>query len=98
MQIKIHEAYRRIVALADTGLIGKTFEEGIMQIGVRPNFYKGDEKSKNEIIKILKNMAKEDATFNIVGKESVEVALECGIIKQEGIMQIQGIPVALVLL
>lgn len=29
MNIKIHESYRNIVALADSELIGKTFEEGI---------------------------------------------------------------------
>ncbi|MEN9625766.1 MAG: hypothetical protein RL557_94 [archaeon] len=98
MHIKIHQSYRTIVALADTELIGKKFEEGRRQIEVRPNFFKGEEKNKKETIKILQNMQKEDATFNIVGKESVATALEAGIIKQEGIFQIDDIPVALVLM
>jgi len=95
MQIKIHEAYRIIVALCDTDLIGKTFSQGIKQIHVRPNFFQGQEKDKHEVLEILKDMKKEDAIFNIVGKESIESALEAGIIKKYGIIKIDNIPVAL---
>jgi hypothetical protein len=98
MQIKIHESYRVIVALCDTELIGRTFSEDIRQIEVRNNFFQGEEKDKEEVIEILKDMKKEDATFNIVGEESVECALKAGIIDKHGIMRIEGIPVALVLM
>ena len=98
MQIKIHESYRLLVALADTGLIGKKFEEGIRQIEVKSGFFQGEEKDRAEIIEILKDMQKEDAIFNIVGKESVECALKAGIIKKEGIIVIDSVPVALILL
>ena len=98
MQIRVHDSYRKIVSLADSELIGKTFSEDIKQIEVRENFFKGDKKSKEQIIKILKDMAKEDATFNIVGEESIKAALEAGIISKDGIIKIQGIPIALGLL
>ena len=98
MNIKIHDSYRKIIALADTDLIGKTFEQGIRQIKITTNFFKGKEKNKQEVIEILKNMQKEDATFNIVGKESIECALKAGIIDKSGIIEIGNIPVALVLL
>jgi len=98
MQIKIHESYRKIVALCDSNLIGKKFEEGIKQIEIKPGFFQGEEKNKKEVIEILKDMQKEDATFNIIGKESVECALKAGIIKKEGIISIDNVPVALVLL
>jgi hypothetical protein len=98
MQIRIHDSYRKIVALSDIGLVGKTFEEGIKQIQIKPHFFKGEEKTKEEIIKILKNMHKEDATFNIVGKKSVNAAIEAGIIKENGVIKIQDVPIALVLL
>lgn len=98
MKIKIHQAYRTIVALCDSDLIGKTFEEGNKSITLNPHFFDGDEKSKKEIIKILQDMNKEDATFNIVGKESVQTALEAGIIKEHGIILIDNIPIALVLM
>ncbi len=98
MHIKIHESYRTIVALTDSHLIGKKFEQGKFQIEVNENFFKGEEKSKKEVLNILKDMKKEDATFNIVGKESIETALEAGVITKQGIIKIQNIPVALVLL
>jgi hypothetical protein len=98
MKIKIHQAYRTIVAVVDSDLVGKVFEEGIMRIDVRQNFFGGDEKNKEEIIEILKDMKKEDATFNIVGKEACESALKAGVISEEGIIHIGGVPIALVLL
>ena len=95
MQIKIHESYRKIVALADADLIGKTFTQDNKQIEIRPNFFEGEEKTKQELLEILKEMEKEDATFNIVGKESIETALQAGIIDKQGIITIDNIPVAL---
>ena len=96
--IKIHKSYRTIVALADTDLIGKKFEQGIRQIEVKPSFFQGEEKNKEEIIKILQDMQKEDATFNIVGKEAVECALKAGVVGKKGIIIIDKVPVALILL
>ncbi len=98
MFIKTHEAYRKIVALCDSDLIGKTFTEDIKQINITENFFKGEEKNKEETIEFLKDMEKEDATFNIVGKESVECALIAGIISKDGIITIDNVPVALVLM
>ncbi len=95
MYIKIHEAYRVIVAVADKELVGKTFYEDIRQIEVRENFFKGEEKTKAEVIEILQDMNKEDATFNIVGERSVAAAIEAGIISKSSIMRIDNIPIAL---
>ena len=98
MFIKIHKSYREVVAICDSELIGKCFEQGKFQLDLKESFFKGEEKTKEEVLEIIKNMIKEDATFNIVGKEATETALEAGIISKEGIKEIQGIPFALVLL
>jgi hypothetical protein len=98
MLVKIIKTYRDIVAICDTDLFGKKFEEDKFQLDIKESFYNGEEKSKEETIEIIKDMAKEDATFNIVGKESTQAAIEAGIIAEEGIKKIQGIPFALVLL
>lgn len=95
MFIKIHEAYRTVVAIADAEIIGQTFEEGIKQIEVRESFYKGEKKTKEELLEILKRLDGEDATFNIVGEKSIETALEAGVISEQGVMKIQNIPLAL---
>ena len=55
MFVKIHEAYRNILAVADSDLIGKTFEEGIRQIEVKESFFKGDQKTKEELLEIMQN-------------------------------------------
>lgn len=98
MLVKVKESYRYIVAVCDTELLGKYFEEDEFQLNIKKSFYEGKEKNKEEAIQIMKEMKKEDATFNIVGKESTQAALEAGIINEKGIKKISGIPFALVLL
>jgi len=98
MLVRIHNTYRDIVAICDSELIGKLFVEDKFQLDVKESFFKGNEKTRLEVLEIMQDMAKEDATFNIIGKEATELAIEAGIITQEGIRKIQGIPFALVLL
>ncbi|MBS3078681.1 DUF424 family protein [Candidatus Pacearchaeota archaeon] len=98
MQVKIHEAYRIVVAVCDTELLGKYFSEGIKQIDIKEGFFKGEEKNFKETVELLIELNKEDATFNIIGQESVKAALEAKIISPEGIITIDNIPVALVLM
>lgn len=97
MLIKIHKSYRDAIAICDSELLGKKFAHGKMQLEVG-KFFEGEEKTEEEISEIMKDISKEDATFNIVGKQAVQVALKAGIIDKEGIIKIQGVPFALVLL
>ena len=94
----MHKSYRAVVAICDIELIGKKFEEGIKQLDVRENFYKGDEMSEDEATQIMQDQNKEDATFNIVGENSVNLAIKAGIIPKEASLKIQNIPYALKLL
>jgi hypothetical protein len=98
MYIKIHESYRKVVALADSNLIGQKFEEGKRQLDVRENFYKGDAVEEEIAIEMLKSLAVDDATFNIVGKDAVAAALKAEVITKEMIANVRGVPFALVLL
>jgi len=98
MFIKIHKSLRTVVAICDSDLINKTFEDKKRQLHVRENFYKDKEVDKEGLIELIRRQKLEDASFNIVGKESIQIALEAGIIKSEGVHKIKGIPFALVLL
>lgn len=98
MLIKIHKSYRSIIAICDSDLLGKTFEQGNKILEVRESFYNGEEKNEEETIKLMEELSKEDATFNIIGKKSVNAALKAGIIGEEGIKKVKNIPFALVLL
>ena len=97
MFVNIIKTYRDIVAICDSDLIGKKFVEGEFQLDIKESFFKGKEESVEEVKKIMTNMIKEDATFNIVGENSIKTALNTGIISEEGIKKIQGIPFALIL-
>ena len=98
MYVRIIRSHRDIVTICDSDLLGKTFKEEKFQLDIKENFYKGEETSKEKAKEILQKMAKDDASFNIVGSESTKTALEAGIITQKEIRTIQGVPFALVLL
>ena len=98
MFVKIHKSYRDIVAICDRELLGKYFEEGKFQLDIKESFYGGNKVTEEELLKIIRRMSREDATFNIVGEKSIQAALKAGIINQHGIKKIQGISHALVLM
>ena len=101
ISINIIKSYRDVVAICDKELLGKIFEEpfegGIKQLDIKESFYKGEESDIENAKKIMQRMSDEDATFNIVGQRSVNVAIESGIITPEEVMEVSGIPFALVL-
>ena len=97
MFVRVIKSYRDVVAVCDSDLLGRIFEEGDFQLEVKENFYKGDEMDEKKTAEIMQRMAEEDATFNIVGKKSVSIAIKKGIISEQGIRTIQGIPFAMVL-
>ncbi len=98
MYVKIHKSIRTVVALCDADLIGKKLEEGKKQMDIRENFFKGDKINEEQAINLLKTQAREDATFNIVGKKSVESAIKAGIITSKGVAKIKEVPFALILM
>lgn len=95
MFIKVHSSYRDVIAICDTEIIGKKFEEGKKQLDVRENFYKGQEVNEEELIRLMQFHAREDATFNIVGQKSIDIGIKAGIINEKSIGRVQGIPFAL---
>jgi len=98
MYLKIHKSYRHVVAICDKELIGKKLEEGKRQLEIREFFFKGNEVSEEECLRIISLEIMEDATFNIVGQKSINTAIKAGIITSDSISHIQGIPFALTLL
>ena len=89
--LKLHKNENsEVVSLCDSNLIGKTFEEGKLRIEVSERFYKGEELSKEKILLILKNCS----NANIVGKESIKLALDSSIIEKESIIKIKKIPIS----
>ena len=98
MFVNIIDSYRHVVAICDKDLIGKRFEQGKLQLDVKESFYKGEEKSLEQVKDIILRMSNEDATFNIVGEKAIKISIEMGIINKKAIKTIQNIPFAMVLL
>ena len=86
IQLKIHS--EGVISLCDSDLIGKTFEEGDLQLEMSERFYKGEEAAREEIVEALKNAK----TINIVGEESIKLALEEKMITKDAIRKIGGTP------
>ena len=97
MFVKIHKTYRDVVAVCDSELIGKRYEQNKFQLDVKESFYREEIIKEQELIDLLVDLSKEDATFNIVGEKSIACALKAGIINKHGIGRIAGIPYALIL-
>jgi hypothetical protein len=94
---KIHKSYRLVVAICDKEIYGRKLIDGKRQLDLTGPFFKGDEVDENELRKRITDSFKEDATFNIVGEKSVRIAKELEIVKDEGVIEIDGVPFALVL-
>ncbi len=94
--VKVHESYRRIISLCDQELLGKKFSDGKFQLDVNTPFYGGEERSAEEIIKLIKSFEKDYPLYNIIGKKSIDLCLKSNLISKEGIRKISGIPHAMV--
>ena len=71
-----------------TLLIGKKFSEGKLQIDISKEFYDGQRIDSKTFEKYLKN-----ATIaNLVGKETINLAIKIGLIDPECVIIVKGVP------
>jgi hypothetical protein len=96
--LKIHKSYRWTVAVCDKDIFGKKLQENNRTLDVSGNFFNGETMTEQQAKEEIVRCNHEDATFNFVGENSVRIAKELGLIKNEGIAEINNIPFALVLL
>ena len=96
--LKVHKSYRWVVAVCDEDVFGRVLKDGNCVLDVSGDFFRGDEMGLDEAREEIVRCAHEDATFNFVGSRSVGIAKGLGLVKDEGIIEIEGVPVALVLL
>ena len=96
--LKIHESYRWVVAVCDKDIFGKKFTQGKRSLDLSGEFFNGEEMNKEEVAGEIVRCKMEDATFNFVGEKSVKIAKDLGIVADEGVIKVDGVPFALVLL
>lgn len=102
MLVNVHSGSRMVVAVCDSNLFGRKFEDNVngedLQLDLTGKFFEGEKKTEEEVEEIIQDALREDASFNFVGENSCKIAKRINVIKEEGIIKISGIPVALVLL
>ncbi|NLI62221.1 MAG: DUF424 family protein [Methanosarcinaceae archaeon] len=92
LYIKIHERDKNIlIAVCDKELIGTKLKYKKREIEISESFYKGEEKTTEEICNILKNAT----NVNIMGEKSINCAINAGIIDSNFVIYIENVPHAL---
>ncbi|MBW3004713.1 DUF424 family protein [Candidatus Woesearchaeota archaeon] len=89
MIVKVHKKDERtVVAVCDSDLLGKKFEQGELQLDLTSDFYKGTEMDEKEAGDLVRNAD----IVNLVGKNSVKLGMQEGVIEEDHILEIDGIP------
>lgn len=96
--VKIHQVYREVVAVCDSELVGKRFEQGNKQLDINEDFFKGQACDEAQAINLIKEKLADDACFNFVGKYAIQAGIKAGAIDKNGVMKVQGVPYAFALL
>lgn len=76
-----------LFAACDEELIGKTFNEDGRKIVISESFYKGDLVSEDELIERMKGMP----MMNLMGENTINVAIKEGYIPEDGFIIVAGI-------
>lgn len=89
IRLKVYEQGKDVlVAACDADLLGRTFREGEVRLHVKPSFYDGIAVTHGQLVDHLRLAT----VGNLVGEETVRVALEAGLIQEAGVMYIDGVP------
>jgi uncharacterized protein len=88
--VKIHKSYdgKKVLAICDEKLLGKKIEEGNKQLDLTSSFYQGSSMSNEKLEKELFG----GYHLNLVGSETIAFFKKKGLIKNENIIVIGGVP------
>ncbi len=91
MYLRIHQSSAgKVVAVCDEDLLGKVLTEGKarMDLEAYREFYAGDKAGESDVKEALRAFS----SANIVGKESVGVAVSMGLAGKDEVMYIKRTP------
>ncbi|MFW5990631.1 MAG: DUF424 domain-containing protein [Candidatus Nanoarchaeia archaeon] len=84
---------RLILAVCDSSVAGKKYNEGDAQLDLSSDFYNGEEMPPEEVTRLMKS----SFIINLVGEKSLQTAKELVHISKRSVIFIEGIPHAQVL-
>lgn len=83
-----------LLVVTDKDILGKKFEEGKRQLDLSKDFYRGGEKKKEEVKKMISTARH----LHLTGKESVALGVEMNLVNAWKILWIKGVPHAQVVM
>ena len=78
--VKRHEG---VIAICDEEVVGKSFSDFI----VSERFYKGELVEVDEVKEVLK----EEVSFNLVGNEIIKIAISVGLLDKKSVIDVGGV-------
>lgn len=89
--VKIHPTPNgKLMALCDSELAGRIFEEEEKQLNLNCGFYRGNEENEERVKKLLKVCY----VVNAVGEKSVKILVDEGLVEKKSVKKIGGIDYA----
>jgi hypothetical protein len=87
--MRVHRQGREVlVAVSDAQLIGKEFKEGNMRLSVSEHFYGTDPVEAMDVVRQLAVCT----IANLVGVDTVTLAIQHGFVDPENVLDIGGVP------
>jgi len=75
-----------LVSVCDPDVLGETFENGEVSLTVDEGFYDGETADEETVVQSLSRCS----VANIVGRRSVELAVEHGFVEEGNVLEIDG--------
>ena len=80
-----------LVSVCDAACVGETYEEGEVSLDVTEAFYGGDDAEAVGDDAVVESLTRASVA-NIVGEQSVAVAIDAGIVDETRVLSIEGTP------
>lgn len=88
-RMRIHRQGREVlVAVSDAGLVGREFREGNMRLAVHESFYGTEPADAHDVLRQLAVCT----IANLVGVETVMLAIQHGFVNPDNVLDIEGVP------
>lgn len=78
-----------LVSVCDPDCLGETYENGKVSLTVTEDFYGGDEAEDADEDAVVDSLHRATVA-NLVGEETVRVAIEAGVVDEETVLELEG--------
>jgi hypothetical protein len=78
-----------LVSVCDPDCLGETYENGKVSLTVTEDFYGGDEAEDADEDAVVDSLHRATVA-NLVGEETVRVAIEAGVVDEETVLDLEG--------